>query len=165
MQNLVDIAPAFVEMAHRIVWCSVATVDRESRPRSRVLHPLWSWDGEQLTGVIATAPTPVKRADLDHSPFVSCNYWAPNHDIATADCSVTWSVDDETCTQVWEAFKSAPEPVGYDPAIIPPWADGPTSEAFAVLHLQPYRLRVFPGTVLLGQGGEVLTWRGSSDRR
>jgi hypothetical protein len=123
------------------------------------------WDGEQLTGVIATAPTPVKRADLDHSPFVSCNYWAPNHDIATADCSVTWSVDDETCTQVWEAFKSAPEPVGYDPAIIPPWADGPTSEAFAVLHLQPYRLRVFPGTVLLGQGGEVLTWRGSSDRR
>jgi hypothetical protein len=58
-----------------------------------------------------------------------------------------------------------PEPVGYDPAIIPPWADGPTSEAFAVLHLQPYRLRVVPGTVLLGQGGEVLTWRGSSDRR
>jgi hypothetical protein len=24
--------------------------------------------------------------------------------------------------------------------------------------LEPWRLRVFPGTVLLGQGGDVLTW-------
>lgn len=30
---------------------------------------------------------------------------------------------------------------------------------FAVLKLEPWRLRVFPGTVLMGQGGEVLNWR------
>ena len=25
-----------------------------ARPRSRILHPLWHWDGERLSGVIAT---------------------------------------------------------------------------------------------------------------
>ena len=35
----------------------------------------------------------------------------------------------------------------------------PTDEAFAALRLDPWRLRVFPGTVLMGQGGDVLTWR------
>jgi hypothetical protein len=28
-----------------------------------------------------------------------------------------------------------------------------------VLRLEPWRVRVFPGTVLLGQGGTVLTWQ------
>ena len=42
------VAPAFVEMAHRIVWASVATVDRQGRPRSRILHPIWQWDGTEL---------------------------------------------------------------------------------------------------------------------
>ena len=59
---------------------------------------------------------------------------------------------------VWELFRAGPEPVGYDPAIIPGW-DSPTSETFAGIHLVPWRLRVFPGTVMAGQGGEVLTWR------
>jgi hypothetical protein len=54
---------------------------------------------------------------------------------------------------------AAPAPVGYDPAIVPAWKDGPTSEAFAALRLEPDRLRVFPGTMLLGQEGEVLTWQ------
>jgi hypothetical protein len=48
--------------------------------------------------------------------------------------------------------------VGYDPGIVPDWADGPLSPAFAGLRLMPSRLRVFPGTVLMGQGGEILTW-------
>jgi hypothetical protein len=29
--------------------------------------------------------------------------------------------------------------------------------------LRPWRLRVFPGTVLLGEGGEVLNWRGPGE--
>ncbi len=36
-----EIAPAFFEMTHNIVWCKTATVDAKRRPRSRVLHPLW----------------------------------------------------------------------------------------------------------------------------
>src|ERR687898_1685714 len=86
MTDLAAVAPAFVEMAHRIVWATVATVDPEERPRSRILHPIWEWDGESLTGWIGTGPTPVKRAHLDHSPYMSVNYWAPNHDTCVAEC-------------------------------------------------------------------------------
>jgi hypothetical protein len=122
-------------MAHRIVWCSVATVDRKGRPRSRVLHPIWEWDGTELVGWVGTAPTPLKRAHTEAHPHVSLNYWEPSQDTAVAE---------------WP-------PLGYDPSIIPGW-DGPTCDAFAALRLDPWRLRVFPGSVLMGQGGDVLTW-------
>ena len=159
MDALAQVAPAFIEMAHNIVWCSAATVDREDRPRSRILHPIWEWDGRTLTGWVGTSPTPLKLAHLDHSPYVSCSYWSPNHDNCTVECRATVHRDDGTCERVWELFRAAPGPVGYDPATIPPWAGGPTTDAFAVLRLEPWRLRVFPGTVLLGQGGDVLDWR------
>ena len=90
---------------------------------------------------------------------MSVNYWAPNHDTCNADCLTEWFFDDETRERVWQSFVDAPAPVGYDPARIPAWKDGPRSPAFAALRLEPQRLRVFPGSVLMGQGGEVLTWR------
>ena len=159
MSELSTVAPAFVDMAHRIVWATVATTDRHGRPRSRILHPLWEWDGGSLVGWIATGPTPVKRAHLERTPYVSVNYWAPNHDTCNADCLTEWFFDDETRERVWQSFVDAPAPVGYDPARIPAWKDGPRSPAFAALRLEPQRLRVFPGSVLMGQGGDVLTWR------
>jgi general stress protein 26 len=159
MDSLEQTAPAFVEMAHRIVWATVATVDEQGRPRSRVLHPLWQWDGSSLVGWIATGPTPTKRSNLEHSPFVSVGYWSSDHDTCTAECGATLIDDDDTRVWLWDAFKDAPAPVGYDPAIIPPWADGPTSDAFAALRLDPWRLRVMPGTMMTAGQGSVLTWR------
>ncbi len=158
MSSLDETAPAFVAMAHEIVWCTVATSDPQGRPRTRILHPLWLWDGDELSGWIATGPTPVKRAHLDAHPYVSCSYWRPNHDTCSADGRAEWAFDDETRTTVWNLFKDAPAPVGYDPAIVPVWADGPTSPSFAALRVYPERLRVFPGTVLLQGTGNVLTW-------
>ena len=80
--SLSEVAPAFVEMAHRIVWASVATVD------------------------------------------------------------------------------VAPEPVGYDPAIIPFWSDGPLSPAFAALRLEPWRIRVQPAAVMLaGAADQLRDWQ------
>jgi hypothetical protein len=158
MADLDRVAPAFVEMAHRIVWASVATVDGKQRPRSRILHPFWQWDGTALVGWIATGPTPLKVAHLERSPFVSINYWATNHDTCTAECRAEWIFDDEGRERVWNLFKDAPAPVGYDPAIVPPWAAGPLTPAFAGLRVEPWLLRVFPGTMLLGGTGEVLTW-------
>lgn len=158
MNDLGSVAPAFVEMAHRIVWCGVATVDRQGRPRTRILHPIWQWDGASLVGWVATGPTPTKRAHLEASPFVSLSYWAPSHDTCVADCRATWALDDATRAMVWGLFANGPEPVGYNPAIVPGW-DSPTSPNFAALRLDPWHLRVFPGSVLLGQGGAVLEWR------
>lgn len=158
MQELSTVAPAFVEMAHRIVWCTVATVDPQGRPRSRILHPIWQWDGSSLVGWIATGPTPTKRAHLAASPHASISYWAPSHDTCTAECRASWALDDATRAMVWDLFLHGPPPVGYDPGIVPGWGS-PTADGFAALRLEPWRLRVFPGTVLLGQGGSVLNWR------
>ena len=151
-------APAFVDIAHRIVWATVATADAEGRPRTRILHPIWEWDGSSLVGWIATGPTPVKVRDLDAHPDVSLTYWDPTQDTASAECRATWHHDDETCTWLWDRFRDAPAPVGYDPAIIPPWTS-PEARDFGVLRLAPTRLRVMPGTVMLQGQGEVLTWR------
>lgn len=119
MTELSQVAPAFVEMAHSIVWCSAATVDENGRSRSRILHPIWQWDGSQLVGWIGTSPTPIKRAHLKASPYMSLNYWTPSHDTCVADCRAEWAFDDETRTMVWNLFLNTPEPIGYDPKIIP----------------------------------------------
>jgi hypothetical protein len=150
MAELAVVAPAFVGMAHRIVWASVATVDPSNRPRTRVLHPLWVWDGVQLVGWIATSPTAVKTAAIEHSPYMSVTYWHPDQDTCTAECAVEWTNDDATRMRVWDDFKNAPAPVGYDPLIVPAWTS-PTSPAFAVLRLSAWRLRVLspPDPVLM----------------
>ncbi len=159
MTSLDRIAPAFVDMAHSIVWAAVATVDPAGRPRSRVLHPLWEYDGTDLVGWIAVGPTPIKREHIAAQPEISINHWAPNHDTCSAECSVEWVFDDDGRAAVWEKFKTAPEPVGYDPAIIPVWRGGPTAPEFAAWRLRPHRLRVMPGSVMTQGAGEVLTWR------
>jgi hypothetical protein len=158
MSSLDEIAPSFVEMAHSIVWASVATVDPEGRPRTRILHPIWDWDGSELVGWIATGPTPVKQAHLAAHPDVSVSYWTTTHDTCAADCRAEWAFDDETRTMVWDRFLHGPEPVGYDPAIVPVWKDGPTSDAFAALRLTPWRLRVMDGSVMLRGSGNLFSW-------
>ena len=158
MTPLDQIAPAFRDMAHEIVWASVATVDRDGRPRTRILHPIWEWDGTDLVGWIATVPTPVKRAHLEVHPEVSVSYWTTTHDTCSAECAAQFYFDDETRKAVWDKFAEGPAPVGYDPHVIDVWSDGPTSEQFAVLRLTPYRLRVTAGTVMTRGEGVALTW-------
>ena len=159
MNAFAPTADAFIEMAHRIVWATVATVDGAGRPRGRILHPFWQRRDDELVGWIATSPTPLKRAHLEAHPYVSVTYWAPDHDTCTAECAAEWHVDDNTCVAVWDLFEHGPAPVGYDPAIIPAWSNGPTSPNFAVLQLRPWRLRVMPGTVMTRGQGELLSWR------
>jgi len=156
MKDLTAIAPAFVEMAHRIVWCSAATVDAHGRPRSRILHPIWQWDGDRLVGWIGTGPTPIKRAHLATHPYMSVSYWTPSHDTCVADCRAALVFDDQTRTMVWNILHAAPEPLGYDPGLFWP---SPTSDSFAALRLEPWRLRVMPGSVMLERRGETLTWQ------
>ncbi|HET9739331.1 MAG TPA: hypothetical protein VFP78_14540, partial [Solirubrobacteraceae bacterium] len=77
-------------VAHRIVWCTVATVDRHGRPRSRILHPYWEHTEDGPKGWITTRPTPLKRAHLAHSPYVSCSYWDATQDAIVAECRASW---------------------------------------------------------------------------
>lgn len=157
MTALETIAPAFIEMAHRIVWCAVATTDLHGRPATRVLHPIWEWDGTELTGWIATSPQSPKAKHLHQTPSISLTYWAPSHDTCTADCDTVWDTTPELRAAGWDRFKNGPTPVGYDPAIIPQWTS-PATPAFGVLRILPRRLRVMPGSLMLTGTGELLTW-------
>jgi hypothetical protein len=85
----------------------------------------------------------------------------PSQDAAVAECRAELVLDDATRTRVWNLFKHAPPPLGYDPGGInvPGW-DTPTSPGFAVLRLQPWRLKVLPGAVFLSSGsGGARVWR------
>ena len=155
--DLATIAPTFVEIAHRVVWCTVATVDRDDKPRTRILHPIWEWDGDALTGWILTSPISPKAEDLAAHPDISLTYWDPSQDVATAECATTWDDTPELREAGWRRFADGPAPVGYDPSIIPIWPNHEVPE-FGVLRLHPYRLRAMPGSVLLTGQGETLTW-------
>lgn len=157
MTELSTIAPAFVAMAHRIVWATTATVANDGRPRTRILHPIWEWDDDKLTGWIATSPQSPKAKDIAHESRISLTYWDPSQDTCSADCEATWETGATDRQAGWDRFANGPEPVGYDPSIIPQWADS-TNEAFGVLRLEPSWLRVMPGSVLLTGSGDVLTW-------
>jgi hypothetical protein len=157
VHSLPETAPAFVEMAHRIVWATVATVDSTGAPRTRILHPIWEWDGQRLTGWIATGPNSPKARDLAHESRVSLTYWDPSQDVATADCDTAWEHDLESKRIGWQRFVDGPPPVGYDPSMIPAW-QSPESEAFGILRLEPFHLRVFPGTLLMQGTGTLLEW-------
>lgn len=159
MTELNDIAPKFLAMAHQIVWCTVATVDPKGRPRSRVLHPIWEWDGNRLTGWIATGKTPIKLADIAQSAHVSCNYWTPSQDTCVAECAAEWVEDAAQKHHVWNSYVNGPEPVGYDPSIIPGWDDA-DSPGFNALKLTPHRLRVMPGESLMNGTYAADSWQG-----
>lgn len=158
MTPLEQIAPAFVTMAHRIVWCTVATVSPSGRPSTRILHPIWEWDGSKLTGWIATDPTSPKAAHLAANPVVSLTYWDATHDTCTARCATVWETSDEERQAGWDRFLHGPPPVGYDPSIIPQWTS-PTVEAFGILRLEPELLRLMDGTLMLEGTGQLLTWK------
>ncbi len=159
MSQLNEVAPKFVEMAHQIVWCTVATVDAKGRPRSRVLHPIWEWDGQALVGWIATAKTPIKAAHMAASPNVSCNYWAPTQDTCVAECAAQWVEDAATKHKVWDMLANGPAPVGYDPSMIPGWENA-DSPGFDPLRLDPWRLRVMPGSSLMDGSYAADVWQG-----
>ena len=144
----------FIDRAHEIVWCTVATVGPDNRPRSRILHPIWELD-EQLTGWIVTRATPVKVRHLSHSPYLSCSYWEPGHEVAVADCEAEWVADVATRQRVWELYRDAPAPLGYDFWSVFP--DGPAGESPALLRLTPYRLRLNDIETLSGRK-DPLAW-------
>jgi len=150
------IVEKFVDIAHRIVWCTVATVDTKGRPRSRVMHPYWERTENGLTGWVVTRPTPLKRSSLRHSPFVSCSYWDPAHDVAVAECAAQWETDPDERARVWRLIASAPPPVGWDPSSIFP--KGPTDPLAGVLRLSPWRLSS-NDAANFAAGGAAAVWR------
>ncbi|UJW31795.1 pyridoxamine 5'-phosphate oxidase [Saccharothrix sp. AJ9571] len=135
----VEVLDEFVRVAHRVVWCSMATVDRLGRPRSRVVHPYWERVGDSLTGWVTTRPTPLKRAHLACTPYVSCSYWDPRQEVAVAECDAEYADSPDDRRHVWDLFGAAEPPLGFDLRIL--GVDDPLDARFTVLRLRPWRLR------------------------
>ncbi|MFI7060763.1 hypothetical protein ACIBL3_07270 [Kribbella sp. NPDC050124] len=72
-----------------------------------------------------------------------------------ADCAAEWVADVATRQRVWELYRAAPAPLGYDFWSVFP--DGPAGDAPSLLRLAPYRLRLSDIETLSGRK-EPLVW-------
>ena len=155
----------FVAIAHRVVWATVATVDRRSRPRSRVLHPIWARDGDahrlgHHPADAAQGRPPRPRAlRLLHVLGPGARHRGrrvrrrvggrprrPRRGLAAVPAT-------------------RPEPLGYDFAQIFP--DGPQSPGAGFLRMRPWRIRTHrvvagePAARLVGVSDDALSGTGS----
>lgn len=147
-----DIRSDFDARVSRIVWCTMTTVDRKGRPRSRVVHPIW--DGP--VGYLLTGPNSLKAKHVKKNPYVSFSYWDPQHQQAYIDCSTEWITDAGEKQRIWDFFKNTPLPYGYDPAMF--WPGGLQDPGFGVMKLMPWRVELCAlGDMMTGAPPKV--WR------
>ncbi len=149
--SFADIAEEFNKRVQRIVWCTVATVDRKGRPRSRILHPIW--DGP--TGYIATGRQSLKAKHLERNPFVSLTYWDPQHEQIYAECRAEWDDSPATKRRIWDMYKNAPPPLGYDLAMFFQSVDNP---GLGILKLTPWRIEL-SALGDMAKGAQPRVWR------
>jgi hypothetical protein len=109
-----------------------------------------------VVGWVTSLPTPLKRAHLARTPFVSVSYWDPAHDVAVAECAARWVDDVDERARVWELCRAAPPPLGHDPGAV--WPAGPADPGAGVLRLDPWRLRVARASALAA-GEPPRSWR------
>lgn len=145
LDAVIELARPIVE---RIVWCAVSTTDG-SAPRSRLMHPVWSWPEGGPVALVSARPTPLKVAHLAERPAVSCFYWDPAHDTVAIDADAQWLPPEEVGA-AWDAVAAVDPPVGFDPSMI--WPEGPGAPDCGFLRFTAHRI------VVTAAGGPSLRW-------
>jgi general stress protein 26 len=128
-----DIAVEFRRRIERTIWCSMTTVDRQGRPRNRLVHPVW----EEPTGWLATGRHSFKAKHLEKNPFVSLAFWDQEQEQVYVDCEATWVDDAETKARLWELYLTKPE--GYPLSGFWKGVDDPN---YGLLRLDPWRIEL-----------------------
>jgi general stress protein 26 len=131
-----EIQDEFLRRVHSIVWCSFATIDRQGRPRSRILHAIWD---ESPTAWILTLHNTLKARHMENHPYVSLAYVADITKPVYADCRAEWVDEVGEKQRIWDMFKAAPAPLGYDPA---PIFKSPDDPDLGLLKLTPWRIEI-----------------------
>lgn len=156
--NFDDIAEAFHARVARMVWCNVASVDSDCRPRSRIMHPLWEgktgWIGTWLTSVRSGHQAPsLKVEQLRANPSASLAYVGDVMKPVYVDCRVEVRDDPKAKRRFSELARALPPPYGYDPAEL---FGTPVEPRYGVLRLEPTRIALveFPAPP-----GRVIVWR------
>lgn len=135
VESFADIRDEFLERANKHVYCNLATVDSNGRPRSRVVHVIW----EEAVGWITTDPSYPKSRHLAANPYVSLGYVADIAAPACAECRAEWVDDLTEKRRVWEYMATLPPPLGFDPT---PIYGSPDAPRFGLLKLTPWRIQV-----------------------
>lgn len=146
-----EIAGKFDAITRRVVWCTFTTIDRQGRPRARILHPIW----EGPTGWIATGRTSLKSKHIAANPYVSVSYWDQVHEQVQVECRAEWDDSSAAKRHLWDLFKSTPAPLGYDLGTFWKSVDDPT---FGALKLIPWRIEIW-SVGALAKGEPPLVWR------
>jgi Pyridoxamine 5'-phosphate oxidase len=148
----------FLMIVTDVVWATMATVDAHGRPRTRVVHPYWEEVDGRPVGWVGTSRSPLKTRHLEANPYVSFSYWSPKQETAHVECRASWA--DDQRERVWQLFLDADPPLGYDPASIPQWKDGPLAGDFAALRLDPWRLMILTAKDAAEGRWYQRVWRG-----
>ncbi len=150
--NFSEIEAEFIKRVHTMVWCNAATVDSQQRPRSRILHPIW----EGKTGWIGTHRNSFKSRHLAQNPHLSLAYISNVMNPVYVDCTAEWIDDMDEKRRIWDWFKNAPEPLGYDPAVS---FVSVHHKNFGLLKLTPWRIDIVSFPAENFEKG-TLVWRG-----
>lgn len=142
-----EIEDKFFDAVNQYVYCNLATVDSKNRPRSRIVHPVW----EGATGWIISWQATLKSKHIANNPHVSLAYFC--HDMGHPiyiECTAKWETERDEMWRVWNYYKVAPQPMGFDPE--PHYGDI-DHEHFGLLKLTPWRIELYT------LGGESIVWK------
>ena len=135
-----EIQEEFIGRVHKMVWCSVATLDTQNRPRSRIMHTMWeSSTCHDCTGWALSRRHALKAKHLAHSSYVSLAYISDLTTPVYVDCNAEWEDTSSEKKRIWNLFASAPPPLGFDPATIFKTADNPE---YGLLKFTPWRIEL-----------------------
>jgi len=106
-----EIQSEFMARVSQTVYCNMATVDRQNRPRSRMLHPIW--DGP--IGWSISWPASHKAKHLQQNPYVSLAYIQDKEKPVYVDCRAEWIDEEREKVRIWQLHQQIPPPLGFDP--------------------------------------------------
>src|SRR6266545_571571 len=101
----------FMARVGQAVYCTMATIDRQNRPRSRVVHPIW--DGP--IGWVISWPASHKAKHLALNPAVSLAYIPDKAKPVYVDGVAEWIDAVEEKRRIWDLHRTTPAPLGFDP--------------------------------------------------
>lgn len=135
VQRLEELIDEFVERAHTMVWCNVATIDTRGRVQSRILHPIW--DGP--VGYIGSRSASPKMRQIATSPWLSLAYVSDIVKPVYAECRGAIVTDPGERDHAWQLYKQAAPPLGFDYGTLFASPDDP---AFGLIRVDPWRIKV-----------------------
>ncbi len=144
-----DIQAEFIARISKAVYCSMATIDEQSRPRSRIMHPIWEGVNNPVGWAISW-PLSHKAKHLERNPHVSLAYIQDKDKPVYVDGRAEWIDDPAEKLRVWELYKTTPPPLGFDPE---PHYGTIHHHYFGLLKFTPWRIEL--GSLQ----GEAIVWR------